>query len=172
MSPSDAFIFCSRRAGNPHNFRSAISQACRRTLATEAKPTSKPKKEGDISSVFVSLSGDGQAAQLPKRFAEVKSQLMRGNESKVTASWKRLLSELKVQNDQVKAAGPSIIPSIDYNDLATSPAKFAEEVKHRGVAVVRGVVPEDEARAYKEEVEAYVRQNPWTKGEFSADKKR
>jgi hypothetical protein len=42
-----------------------------------------------------------------------------------------------------------------------------EEIRKRGVVVVKGVVPEVEARAYKGEVEEYVRKNPWTKGTWT-----
>jgi hypothetical protein len=32
--------------------------------------------------------------------------------------------------------------------------------------VIRGVIPEQEARAYKFEIEEYVKKNPQTKGEY------
>lgn len=62
--------------------------------------------------------------------------------------------------------GPDIIPQIDYEDFIVSRNDFVDEVKRRGVAVVRGVVAEQEARGYKTEVEEYVRANPWTRGKL------
>lgn len=156
-------LVCSCRSAAPRRLASMYSTVRLRSLATAAKSVSRPKKEGDISSVFVSLSG-GQAPQLSQRFADLKNHLIRGDESKLSASWQRLLSQLVTQNEQVRTAGPAIVPSIHYDELAQSPTKFAKQVKDRGVAVIRGVVPEDEARSYKSEVEEYVRQNPWTKG--------
>lgn len=149
---------------------SRARQSCRsplnqRALATsaDARPLPAAKKEGDISSVFVSLSG-GNAPQLSERFASIKRQLIAGNADRVRHSWDRLLSKLHQANDQVRREGPSIVPSIEYSDIHRAPIETVEAIKDRGVAVIRGVVPENEARAYKEEVERYVKLNPWTKG--------
>jgi Gig2-like len=131
-----------------------------RQLGTHAQAT---RKEGDISSVFVSLSGV-TPEPLPQRFAEIKRQLIQGNENAVTASWKRLLEQLAVENEVVKQRGPSIIPQIQFKNLQNPSQDFITDIKKRGVAVIRGVVPEDEARGYKNEVEEYVKLNPWTKG--------
>jgi hypothetical protein len=133
-----------------------------RQLGTHAQAT---RKEGDISSVFVSLSGV-TPEPLPQRFADIKHQLIQGNESAVTASWKRLLEQLAVENEIVKQRGPDIIPQIKFKDLQNPSEDFISEIKKRGVAVVRDVIPEDEARGYKNEVEDYVKLNPWTKGMF------
>jgi Protein of unknown function (DUF1479) len=126
----------------------------------------KSKKEGDISSVFVSLSG-AAATKLPDRFTDIKRDLIRGNEEKLTNSWKRLLKQLAVENRVVAAHGPNVVPQIEYEELSKPSDQFMEAVNKRGVAVIRGVVPEAEARGYKGEVEEYVRANPWTKGRAS-----
>lgn len=134
-----------------------------RQLATHApKPA---KKEGDISSVFVSLSGTAPVA-LPPRFADIKRQLLNGNENAVRASWQKLLERLAVENEEVAQKGPDVIPQIEFKDLASASTEFINEVKKRGSAVIKGVVPEAEARAYKFNVEEYVKENPWTKGKF------
>jgi len=121
------------------------------------------RKEGDISSVFVSLSGVSPDP-LPSRFADIKRQLIQGHEKAVTASWKRLLQKLATENEALKQRGSAIIPEIQFEDLKNPSEQFLKETKKRGVAVIRSVVPEDEARAYKTEVEDYVKINPWTKG--------
>jgi hypothetical protein len=133
---------------------------CVRSLATQTKAA---KKEGDISSVFVSLSGAGPA-KLPSRFADMKRQLIQGNEDRVAASWARLLGQLSKENEIVAQKGPDVVPQINFEDIGKPSTEFLKEVKKRGVAVIRGVVPVDEARAYKAEVEEYVKANPWTKG--------
>ena len=133
-----------------------------RQLGTHAQAT---RKEGDISSVFVSLSGV-TPEPLPQRFADIKRQLIQGNEGAVATSWKRLLEQLAVENETVKQRGPDIIPQIQFKDLQNPSQEFIADIKKRGVAVIRGVVPENEARGYKNEVEEYVKLNPWTKGTF------
>ena len=121
------------------------------------------KKEGDISSVFSSLSG-GEARPLDERFASLKRELIVGREDEVLASWRRLLERLKRENEIIAKMGSSIIPQIDFRDLSSRPRDFEDEVKSRGVAVIKGVIPRDEAREYKNEVEEYVKNNPGTKG--------
>ncbi|CAG7942435.1 unnamed protein product [Penicillium salamii] len=107
--------------------------------------TRRSRKEGDISSVFVSLSSQEEAAPLDSRFAEQKKRLLADRSDKIKESWDRLLNRLREETGTIKKCGPSI------------------ELRKRGVAVVRGVIPEDEARGYKEATEAYVAANPGTK---------
>jgi hypothetical protein len=131
----------------------------RRTMASHAKA----KREGDISSVFNSLSGM-KIQPLDKSFGVLKKQLIAGHEKEVEASWKRLLKRLAVEIEIVAQKGILAVPQIDIKDIPMKSKAFEEELKFRGVAVIKGVIPRDEARAYKSEVEDYVKANPWTKG--------
>jgi hypothetical protein len=149
------------RAASKSKFIMATQLA--RSKTSQAKAA---KKEGDISSVFVSLSG-ASTTPLPERFANIKRKLISGNEDRVCASWHRLLDRLAIENEIVSRQGPAVIPQIDFRDLTKPPNEFIKEVRKRGVAVVKGVVPEDEARAYKTGVEEYVKANPGTKGKVA-----
>ncbi|ORY68211.1 DUF1479 domain protein [Pseudomassariella vexata] len=124
--------------------------------------TSTAKREGDISDSFVSLSKTSRPP-LPERFLDLKKSLIGGNEARVIESWKQVLRQLKVENETIAKAGPSVVPSIDFKNLDNGLVTLQSELKKRGVAVVRGIMPEKEARAYKDEIEEYVRQNPHTK---------
>ena len=53
---------------------------------------------------------------------------------------------------------------MNFDDLNKPSEDVINQIKKRGVAVVHGVIPEQEARGYKNEVEEYVRANPWTNG--------
>ncbi|KAI0020058.1 hypothetical protein F4780DRAFT_386456 [Xylariomycetidae sp. FL0641] len=132
---------------------------CQRLYATTQEPISR--EEGDISSVFRSLSGGGDET-LPQRFADVKRELARDKPA-LHASWNRLLKRLRGEVAEIKSKGSDIIPQIQYADISRPTPEFSQALRKHGVAVVRQVVPEDEARAYKSEVEAYVRANPSTK---------
>lgn len=123
----------------------------------------QPKKEGDISSVFVSLSG-ADRPPLPDRFRLIKNSLVAGREDKVIASWNRLLEALRRENELIASRGSAVIPTIEFKDLERDIEKLKPEIQKRGAAVIRGVVPEAEARGYKSEVEEYVKKNPSTKG--------
>ncbi|KAE8142442.1 hypothetical protein BDV38DRAFT_294331 [Aspergillus pseudotamarii] len=133
-----------------------------KTFIRQATSSAESRKEGDISSVFVSLSGK-EEAPLPPRFADQKRRLITGREEQIERSWHRLLHTLKDEVRLIEQRGSDIIPSIDFKDVHTAPKTFRDELRKRGVGVIRGVVPEHEARAYKEEIENYVKANPGTK---------
>jgi hypothetical protein len=128
-------------------------------------PSAKPreKREGDISDSFVSLSGVDRPP-LPKRFLDLKKSLASGHEDKIIASWNRLLPRLRRENSIIAKEGSNVVPSLEFANLDEDIARLRSEIKKRGVAVVRNVIPEHEARAYKNDVEEYVRLNPSTRG--------
>ncbi|KAJ2976783.1 hypothetical protein NUW58_g8002 [Xylaria curta] len=121
------------------------------------------KREGNISDAFVSLSG-GHRPPLPERFLDLKKSLVAGHEDQFIASWRRLLVQLKQENKILAKEGSNAIPSLEFENLDSDLTRLRSEIKRRGVAVVRGVIPQKEARAYKNDIEEYVRQNPSTKG--------
>ncbi|POR39726.1 Uncharacterized protein TPAR_00084, partial [Tolypocladium paradoxum] len=136
--------------------------AISRPASTASASQKSSKKEGDISDAFVSLSG-AQRAPLPDRFRQLKCDLVRGREGAVAESWARLLRRLRKENDVIAEKGSDVIPQVEFAELEAGCAKLKGEIQKRGAVVVRGVIPEAEARAYKEEVEEYVRKNPHTK---------
>ncbi|PVH88398.1 DUF1479 domain protein [Cadophora sp. DSE1049] len=139
-----------------------LSKSPRLVRHVASQSVSQSKAEGDISAVFPSLSGVVMEP-LPERFTEIKRQLIQGNEERLTESWQRLLKQLAVENEIVKERGSDIIPQIEFEELRNAPSGFVKDIKKRGVAVIKGVVPENEARGYKNEVEDYVKRNPSTK---------
>lgn len=129
-----------------------------RTVATAAPQ----KREGDISDAFASLSGRG-FAPLEPRFADVKARLIQGYEREIEASWKRLLSALQHELPLISQLGSSVIPTIDFKDIDNASDSFRAEHKKRGVAVIRNVLPTDEALALKDDLRSYIKANPQTK---------
>ncbi|KAK8875275.1 DUF1479 domain protein [Apiospora arundinis] len=129
---------------------------------TSPSPSATSKREGDISDSFVSLSNP-KRPPLPQRFLDLKRSLVKGREDAIIASWNRLLRQLRTENDLVAAKGPGIVPVLQFQTLEEQLPLFRDELQKRGVAVVKGVIPRDEARAYKSEIEEYVRQNPSTR---------
>ncbi|KAK7223611.1 hypothetical protein V2G26_011614 [Clonostachys chloroleuca] len=146
------------RAPKPLYTSSLLCQ--RRAATTDANVE---KKEGDISSVFRSLSAGDSTETLPQRFAEVKRSLIQDPVA-LQNSWNRLLDHLRVETEEIVKQGSACIPEIDFADIENPSKDFNDALRKRGVAVIRQVVPENEARAYKEEIEQYVAANPSTKG--------
>lgn len=132
-----------------------------RTATTQAQ-----RRAGDISDAFASLSGH-QFKPLAPEYADLKSRLIRGHESEVRESWERLLRHLREEIPLIVELGSKVIPDIDFKDLDNAPETFSNELRKRGVAVVRGVVPEQEVLQWKDDLREYIRQNPQTKGEHA-----
>ncbi|KAG8977801.1 hypothetical protein FRB90_008672, partial [Tulasnella sp. 427] len=128
------------------------------------------KAEGDISTIFASLSGATHDA-LPQRFADLK-KLIVGDSAQahrnLAKSWTDLLAELETAVAELKRVGPSIIPEVSFEELVSKNGKdsWKQEVAKRGVVVVRDVVPDEQALAWKEQVREYAKENPQVKGEF------
>ncbi|KAF5665303.1 DUF1479 domain-containing protein [Fusarium heterosporum] len=123
------------------------------------------KREGNISDSFASMSGL-KKEPLPDRFRERKLEIVKGREKDIVRSWKSLLRELKRENGVIAKRGPRAVPQIEYADLEANGKvlkKLKDEIKKRGVVVVKGVIPEEEARKYKAVVEGYVMKNPSTR---------
>ncbi|KAI2607829.1 DUF1479-domain-containing protein [Hypoxylon sp. NC1633] len=120
------------------------------------------KREGDISDSFVSLSGTIRPP-LPQRFLELKRALVGGHEDRVIDGWNRLLAELQRDNKLTSERGHQIVPTLNFQDLDADLIRLRGEIQKRGVAVIKGVLPEDEARSFKTCIEEYVAQNPQTK---------
>jgi len=132
-----------------------------------AATNGEAKREGDISDTFASMSGKGHKT-LSDRFRELKLSLISGHEIEVKDSWRRLLAELKKENGVVAAQDSKVIPVIEFNNLDDDLQRLEGEIGKRGAAVIRGVIPEAEARAYKTDIEEYVRKNPSTRGNHNS----
>jgi hypothetical protein len=111
-----------------------------------AASTQTQKRAGDISD------------------AGLKGRLIRGHENAVRESWERLLRDLREEVPLIIESGSKAIPEIDFKNIDNAPEKFNSELKKKGVAVVRGVVPQQEALQWKEDLKEYIRLNPQTKG--------
>lgn len=148
-----------KRAGRPL----AVAASQRRGVQIAAMATSQDRREGDISDSFASLAGI-KDEPLPDQFRQLKLSLIEGREEKIKASWNRLLQRLEIENDVIAELGSKVIPEIRFDNLEDDLSRNSDAIKKRGSAVIRGVIPEDEARQYKFDLEEYIRKNPQTKG--------
>lgn len=113
----------------------------------------------------IPMSPQDGISSLPKRFAQVKADLVSSNETAVAESWTRLLKQLRQEVAAIAEAKCTVIPTIDFQDLEAPATRntFLDDLKHRGAAVIRNVVPEDEARAMKRDLDTYIADNPHTR---------
>lgn len=130
------------------------------------------KPTGSIGSrkVFAKIGGMDPPVQsfygaepiaLPTRFANIKRRLIQGKEEAIEASWRRLLVALKDEIAHIHAHGTDIIPTIEFSDI-DDPVKvtnFEQQLKHYGVAVVRGVVSEAQTKTWISQTRQYITHN-------------
>lgn len=127
------------------------------------------KKEGTIASVFATLSGGTLEDALPDRFAELKRSIVTSSShaEHLQRSWRSVLSSLSARVDETIRLGGQCIPEIDFpSDSAkvgpvnewTDAATF-NAIKDRGVAVIRNVIPREQALQWKQDIRAYASRN-------------
>src|SRR3954467_10186235 len=97
--------------------RSIVRSMATKMTSMSSMMQSSAKPEGDISSVFASLSGDDMNKPLEPRFAQLKEQIIYGYEEQLKDSWYRLLDALKHEISTIRSSGLSVIPQIDYNEI-------------------------------------------------------
>lgn len=93
---------------------------------------------------------------------------MASNPSALVDAWQRLLRELKNELEIVAASASSeLIPSIQFEDISSPFAgplreEFSHKLRHRGVAVIRGVITMEMSQEWREDVVEYLAVNPRT----------
>ncbi|GAA6037624.1 hypothetical protein JCM8097_006148 [Rhodosporidiobolus ruineniae] len=148
------------QALRPHAFLST-------SAARPAAAAPVEKSEGDISSVFSSLGGDA-FVPLEQRFSDLKKNLWSDG---LLESWRSVLTALEERTQEIKEKGSSVIPQVDYKDIASgklSPSAV-KEIKRVGTAVIHNAVPQDEALRWKKELQEYIAKNRQYARGFPAD---
>ena len=123
------------------------------------------KEEGDISSVFVSLSGD-KADELPPRFVQLKREIIGEHGDALLASWKRLIPVVEAKVRESNKRGPSIFPEVEFDDVRNDNVdpSMIRRIKQTGVCIIRNAIPKNEAAELLSDVRQYLKDNPTAKG--------
>lgn len=53
-----------------------------------------------------------------------------------------------------------IVPQVDFTELDTLSASARDNIRRRGVVVIRNVVPDEEATGWRNDLKKYVKENP------------
>ncbi|ETI23404.1 hypothetical protein G647_05206 [Cladophialophora carrionii CBS 160.54] len=144
--------------------KGVLTSTLRRAVSTLTK------EAGDISSVFPSLSGK-KPEPLPPRFSDLKKSLVKGNEDALVASWQRLMGSLEREIDEIREQGSEVIPRVEFQDVAagTVPQSKLDAIRHRGTAVIRNVLPREQALDLKQRARDYIAANRSKVRAFPAD---
>ncbi|OWZ64013.1 hypothetical protein AYX15_04112 [Cryptococcus neoformans] len=150
---------------------------CRRMQTQAAatagsKPPRKEREEGNISSVFSSLSGETEKP-LPPRFAELKRTIIgeEANQRRLIEGWERLTKRLRDAAEEIERKQQDNIPQTSYDEfISGGNASLVERIKTCGAVIIRGVVDEKTALKWLEDVKTYIAKNPSVKGFPENDK--
>ena len=66
----------------------------------------------------------------------------------------------------IKQKDSSNVPQNDFKDFDIPSEHFDREYRKRGVAVIKGAIPEAEALQMKEDLRQYIKANPQTKSKY------
>ncbi|KAJ7760633.1 hypothetical protein DFH07DRAFT_816198 [Mycena maculata] len=113
------------------------------------------------------------SAPLPPRFTEIKRTIAATNpdfEQNVTKAWIEVLAELDKVTTLITKEGSAYIPQVAFADLdKLSPAQIAD-IKRKGTVVIKDVVDDAQARAWKTGLEEFIKANPQAEGFPEEDK--
>ncbi|ANB13610.1 hypothetical protein AWJ20_1908 [Sugiyamaella lignohabitans] len=90
-----------------------------------------------------------------------------GDVTTIQEGWDRLIKELEVETKRVKELGTNAITIVDFSDIKQSSdghyyfdESIISKVRDAGSLVVRNVIPKDEARQLKYELDKYIDKYP------------
>jgi hypothetical protein len=116
------------------------------------------KPKGDISSVFSHLGG--KETVLDSGLLQLKKEIAPKDPAVLDQAYQRLMDSFAEETPEIKAKGSSIIPQVTMEDIQANNGQFppaiAAQIKNRGCVVIRNVIPELEARGYKDQIQQYI----------------
>ncbi|KAJ7082858.1 hypothetical protein B0H15DRAFT_851751 [Mycena belliarum] len=113
------------------------------------------------------------AAPLPPRFTEIKRGIAAANpnfEQDLTKAWNEVLAELDRVSKTIVKEGSAYIPQVAFADLDKLSEAQIADIKRKGTVVIKDVVDDAQARAWKSSLEEFVKANPQSEGFPEEDK--
>lgn len=89
----------------------------------------------------------------------------------VTQAWADILVELKKMTQEISAGGSEFIPQVQFSELQSLPADKIAEIRRKGSLVIKDIVDDEQAIAWKKSLEDFISNNPDVDG-FPHDDKQ
>ncbi|KXN84869.1 hypothetical protein AN958_11999 [Leucoagaricus sp. SymC.cos] len=109
------------------------------------------------------MNADRNNNPFPLRFLELKRQIASEHpdfEARATQAWKEIVEELVVFSNMIEKEGTNYIPQANYADLEKLNAQEVDAIKQRGCVVIKDIVDDAKAIAWRESLREFVRVNP------------
>ncbi|KAL4779244.1 hypothetical protein BJX76DRAFT_361958 [Aspergillus varians] len=115
---------------------------------------------GDAAHYWASSKADLGDESQGDEFRQLKRDLIEQyGEANLRKSWLEVTAALAQEAETIASRGSSIIPVIDASLLNELPTETIEDIKHRGVVVIRNILSSEEAKSLQEQLDKYLRAN-------------
>ncbi|KAJ7579712.1 hypothetical protein C8J56DRAFT_281850 [Mycena floridula] len=107
-------------------------------------------------------------------FLEIKKEIAASYpdfQERATRAWGEILVELTLVTDAIKKAGQEYIPQVKFSELDKLSSEEIARIKRTGTVVIKDIVDDEQARAWKDSLAAFVKANPGVDG-FPVDDKQ
>ncbi|KAK0467990.1 uncharacterized protein EV420DRAFT_1616734 [Desarmillaria tabescens] len=81
-------------------------------------------------------------------------------EERVTQAWADILVELKKATQKISAGGSEFIPQVQFFELQGLPADKIADIRRKGCLVIKDIVDDVQAIAWRESLEDFISTNP------------
>ncbi|KAF9532701.1 DUF1479-domain-containing protein [Crepidotus variabilis] len=105
--------------------------------------------------------------QLGPKFAELKATIASSYpnfEANVTNAWAEILAESDKTTKTIKEQGTEYVPQVSFTDLPNLSEDEIEKIRRRGTVVIKDVVDDKQAAAWKDELKQFIQTNPSVQG--------
>ncbi|TFK22748.1 DUF1479-domain-containing protein [Coprinopsis marcescibilis] len=113
------------------------------------------------------------AAELPVRFAELKQAIAKSYpdfEQRITQAWKEIIEQLEEFSKVIQKEGSSYVPQVNFKDLGALSEEQIAKIRRVGTVVIKDIVDDEHAIAWRESLEKFVKDNPDVQGSPVGDK--
>ncbi|TFK35599.1 hypothetical protein BDQ12DRAFT_611456 [Crucibulum laeve] len=114
-----------------------------------------------------------ESPHLPPRFADLKREIAATYpdfQEHATKAWSEIIEQLEEVTKVIAAEGPDYIPQVEFSKLQYLSNEEIEKIRRRGSVVIKDVVDDAEAVAWKESLEEFIKANPDVEGFPENDK--
>ncbi|KAJ3560096.1 hypothetical protein NP233_g11059 [Leucocoprinus birnbaumii] len=116
---------------------------------------------------------DKNGHPFPPRFLDLKREIAASFpdfKERATQAWKEVIEELVKFSEKVSEVGTNYIPQVEYAELDELSPDELEMIKRRGCVVIRDIVDDERAIAWRETLREIVKVNPGIEGVPENDK--
>ncbi|KAK5228226.1 hypothetical protein LTR72_002109 [Exophiala xenobiotica] len=111
---------------------------------------------------------------LEQRFADLKREIIKPeNERVVSESYERLKIALAEEAANIAGKQQAAVPEIPWADVVANggkiPDDIAEQARHTGCLIFRGLLPAEQALSWKQELKDYTKKHPEVRGRPLSD---